>query len=54
MARTAAMAPSTPTVPSYMPDLGIASQCDPESIVSGVSPASFPKTLPISSSLHRH
>jgi hypothetical protein len=30
MALIAIIAPSTPTVPSYLPEAGIASQCDPD------------------------
>ena len=51
-ARIASSAPSTPTVPSYMPALGMASMCEPVQTAGsdGSSPAHRAKRLPTASS----
>jgi hypothetical protein len=54
-AASASIAPMTPSVPSYMPARGMASQCEPVSTEpkAGCEPCHLPKMLPMASSLQQ-
>lgn len=54
-AASASIAPMTPSVPSYMPASGMASQCDPVSTEpkEGSDPSQRPKMFPMESSLQQ-